>query len=166
VNSLDDIFDLQDQITESVVGAIGPKLERAEIERVRRKPTESLHAYDLFLRGMASLHLWTRESTDVALELFYKAMERDPDFVTADGLAAWCYVWRQLNGWTTDRSSLNLTGLVNVGAPFGLPGTLLLDPYDFIITRPVADALSAQLFAGRSAKGPFTNYRCGYAVAG
>jgi hypothetical protein len=120
VNSLDDIFDLQDQITESVVGAIGPKLERAEIERVRRKPTESLHAYDLFLRGMASLHLWTRESTDVALELFYKAMERDPDFVTADGLAAWCYVWRQLNGWTTDRSSLNLTGLVNVGAPFGL----------------------------------------------
>jgi TolB-like protein len=102
--SLDDIFDLQDQITESVVGAIGPKLERAEIERVRRKPTESLHAYDLFLRGMASLHLWTRESTEVALELFYKATERDPDFVTADGLAAWCYVWRQLNGWTTDRS--------------------------------------------------------------
>ena len=47
---------------------------------------------------------------------------------------------------------LNLTGTVDAGALFGLPGTLLLDPYDFKITRPIADALSAQLFAGRSGK--------------
>ena len=44
--ALEDIFDLQDQVTASVVGAIAPKLERAEIERAKRKPTESLDAYD------------------------------------------------------------------------------------------------------------------------
>ena len=59
--ALDDIFDLQDQVTASVVGAIAPKLEQAEIERAKRKPTESLDAYDYYLRGMASVHLWTKE---------------------------------------------------------------------------------------------------------
>ena len=48
-----DIFDLQDQVTASVVAAIAPRLEQAEIERAKRKPTESLDAYDYYLRGMA-----------------------------------------------------------------------------------------------------------------
>src|SRR5205823_7447284 len=54
--SLDDIFDLQEQITSNVVGAIAPKLEQAEIERAKRKPTESLDAYDCCLRGMSAFH--------------------------------------------------------------------------------------------------------------
>jgi TolB-like protein len=52
--ALEDIFDLQDQVAASVVGAIAPKLEQAEIERAKRTPTESLDAYDHFLRGMAA----------------------------------------------------------------------------------------------------------------
>ena len=62
--TLDDIFELQDQITASVVGAIAPQLERAEISRAKRKPTESLDAYDYYLRGMANLHRGTREALD------------------------------------------------------------------------------------------------------
>ena len=54
--SLGDIFDLQDQVTESVVGAIAPAVEKAEIERARRKPTESLDAYALYLRGLAKVY--------------------------------------------------------------------------------------------------------------
>ncbi|MEH2558537.1 TolB-like protein/class 3 adenylate cyclase [Bradyrhizobium algeriense] len=96
---LDDIFDLQDKVTASVVGAIAPKLEQAEIERAKRKPTESLDAYDYYLRGIASVHLWTKEANAEALRLFYRASELDPDFATAYGMAAWCYVWRKLNGW-------------------------------------------------------------------
>ncbi|HYB08628.1 MAG TPA: adenylate/guanylate cyclase domain-containing protein, partial [Alphaproteobacteria bacterium] len=53
---LEDVFDLQDRMTESVVGSITPKLEQAEVERAARKPTESLDAYDYHLRGMSSLH--------------------------------------------------------------------------------------------------------------
>jgi TolB-like protein len=100
---LEDIFDLQDNVTASVVGAIAPKLEQAEIERAKRKPTESLDAYDYFLRGMASLHQWTRESISEALRLFYRAIELDPDFASAYGMAAWCYVVRKNTGWMTDR---------------------------------------------------------------
>ena len=65
--TLDDIFELQDQVASSVVGAIAPQLERAEIERAKRKPTESLDAYDYYLRGMANLHQGTREAIDEAL---------------------------------------------------------------------------------------------------
>ncbi|MCO8311739.1 winged helix-turn-helix domain-containing protein [Pseudomonas mandelii] len=100
---LHDIFELQDQIAESVVGAIAPQLERAEIERAKRKPTESLDAYDYYLRGMAKLHNGTREAIDQALPLFYKAIELDPEFASAYGMAAWCHFWRKLNGWMTDR---------------------------------------------------------------
>src|SRR5467141_835792 len=51
--ALDDIFELQHQVASSVVGAIEPKLLQSEIERAIRKPTESLDAYDLYLRGLA-----------------------------------------------------------------------------------------------------------------
>ena len=99
---LDDIFDLQDQVTANAVSAIAPKLEQAEMERAKRKPTESLDAYDYYLRGMASVHLWTKEANSEALRLFYKAIELDPDFASAYGMAAWCYAWRKWNGWMAD----------------------------------------------------------------
>jgi TolB-like protein len=101
--SLENIFDLQDRVTESVVGAIFPQLEQAEIERAKRKPTNSLDAYDYFLRGLASAHRMARDSTSEALKLFSKAIELDPDFATPYGAAAFCYVVRKINGWTTDR---------------------------------------------------------------
>ena len=101
---LEDIFDLQDQVTASVVGAIAPKLEQAEIERAKRKPTESLDAYDYYLRGMAGVHRWTREANDEALKMFYRAIELDPDFASAYGMAARCYSQRKTAGWMTDRA--------------------------------------------------------------
>jgi len=100
--SLDDIFELQDQIATSVVGAIAPQLERAEIERAKRKPTENLGAYDYYLRGMADLHRGTREVIGEALLLFERAIELDPDFASAYGAAAWCRFWRKVNGWSID----------------------------------------------------------------
>jgi TolB-like protein len=101
--TLDDIFELQDQLTENVVGAIAPQLERAEIERAKRKPTESLDAHDYYLRGMANLHRGTRDSMDEALAQFYHALQLDPNFASAYAMAAWCRFWRKVNGWMTDR---------------------------------------------------------------
>jgi TolB-like protein/Tfp pilus assembly protein PilF len=101
--TLDDIFDLQDRMTESVVGAIAPQLERLEIERAKRKPTESLDAYDYYLRGMASFHQGTREAMSQALSLFHQAIALDPDFASAYAMAAWCIFWRKVNGWMEDR---------------------------------------------------------------
>jgi len=102
--ALEDIFDLQDQVTASVVGAIGPQLEQAEIERAKRKPTESLDAYDYFLRGMAGVHQFTRDANNDALRLFNKAIELDPEFAAAYGAAARCYAQRIANGWMVDRA--------------------------------------------------------------
>jgi TolB-like protein len=101
---LEDIFALQDQVTASVVGAIAPKLEQAEIERTRLKPTESLHAYDYYLRGMAAMHLWTRQGNSDALRHFRRAIELDPGFASAYGMAARCYSQRKAAGWLADRA--------------------------------------------------------------
>jgi TolB-like protein/class 3 adenylate cyclase len=101
--ALDDIFNLQDQVTASVVGAIAPKLERAEIDRAEHKPTESLNAYEHYLRGIASLYRDTKEAASEALVLFYRAIELDPHFSSAYGMAAFCYAWRKSNRWMTDR---------------------------------------------------------------
>ena len=100
---LENIFDLQDQVTASVVGQIAPKLEAAEIERARRKPTDSLDAYDYYLRGMACVHRWTREANKEALHLFDRAIEIDPNFAAAYGMAARCYSQRKVSGWVADR---------------------------------------------------------------
>ncbi len=100
---IDDIFDLQDRVAGSVVGAITPRMEAAEIERAKRKPTDSLDAYDYFLRATARFHHWTKEATGEALGLCYKAIQLDPDFASAYALAAFCYMPRKINGWMTDR---------------------------------------------------------------
>jgi TolB-like protein/class 3 adenylate cyclase/Tfp pilus assembly protein PilF len=108
---LADLFDLQDKVTESVVGAIAPELQQAEIKRARRKPTESLDAYDFFLRGMArevadlagGLEQPTSDGTSEALRLFYSAIKLDPEFASAHGMAALCYAQRKAFGWMIDR---------------------------------------------------------------
>jgi TolB-like protein/tetratricopeptide (TPR) repeat protein len=99
---LEDIFDLQDRVTASVVGAIGPTLEKAEIERAKRKPTDSLNAYDYFLRGLASFRLFTQQENDKALRLFSKAIEFDPGYASALGMATWCYQRRFSFGWSAN----------------------------------------------------------------
>jgi TolB-like protein/Tfp pilus assembly protein PilF len=100
--TLEEVFDLQDQVATKVVGAIAPKLEQAEIERAKRKPTESLDAYDHFLRGLACVYRWTKQSMEEALQHFRRAIEIDPDFASAYGMAARCYSARKVSGWTED----------------------------------------------------------------
>jgi adenylate cyclase len=101
---LEDVFDLQDRVTASVVSAIAPKLEQSETERAKRKPTENLSAYDYFLRGMASFYRYTKEATSEALHLFHSAINLDPDFAAAYGMAAMCYIQRYGNRWMVNRS--------------------------------------------------------------
>jgi adenylate cyclase len=102
--ALEDIFDLQDDVAARVVGAIAPKLEQAEIARVKHKPTESLDAYDYYLRGIARAHEWTLEGTDEALRLLNRAVKLDPRFASAYGIGAWYYARRKSNGWIADRA--------------------------------------------------------------
>lgn len=100
---LADIFDLQDQVARQVVGLLVPKLEHSAMERAKRKPTESLGAYEYYLRGTAAIYRFTiREANIEALQMFRRAIELDPDFASAYGMAAYCYVKDRTNRWPTD----------------------------------------------------------------
>ena len=100
--ALADMFDLQDHVASGVVGAIIPRLQDEEIKRARRKPTESLNAYDYYLRGLVKVRRWTKDANSEALQLFCKAIEFDPRLASAYGMAAWCYTQRKARGWMTE----------------------------------------------------------------
>jgi adenylate cyclase len=97
--ALDDIFDLQDRITESVVGAITPSLRRAEISRAYAKPTDSLDAYDLYLRGLERHYTRQPSASDTAVALLQRAIQIDPDYALAKALLGDVYAWRCAAGW-------------------------------------------------------------------
>lgn len=87
--SMDDVFELQDRITESIVTAIEPNMMRAEIDRVRAKPASNLQAYDLVMRAMPGL--WpgaTRATVDEALALVHRALWLDPGYSRAKAMVA------------------------------------------------------------------------------
>jgi TolB-like protein/class 3 adenylate cyclase len=90
--ALEDIFDLQDHVTSSVIGLIAPKIEQAEIERARQKPTDRLDSYDFFLRGMA---LTNKRALAEARDFFGKAYERDPEYGPAYAMAAATLMFEQ-----------------------------------------------------------------------
>ena len=97
-----DVFDLQDQITASVVGSIEPSIRAAEIERARRKRPDNLDAYDLVMRALP--YVWSLEYGDncEATKLLEEALRLDPDYPSALSLAAWCRGQRVVYNWSTN----------------------------------------------------------------
>jgi adenylate cyclase len=93
-----DIFGLQDRAAEAVTGAVEPSLRGAEIERARRKPTENLDAYDLYLRALPHHHALTPEGTEAALALARQAIALDDGFAPATALVAFCLMAREVQG--------------------------------------------------------------------
>src|SRR5215831_5610929 len=90
--ALDDIFDLQDQVSVGVAGVIEPRLRASEIERANRKPTQSLDAYDLYLRAVGQFHRNTKDGARAAIDLLRQALVIDPVYAPAAALIAECYV--------------------------------------------------------------------------
>jgi TolB-like protein/class 3 adenylate cyclase/tetratricopeptide (TPR) repeat protein len=133
---LEDIFDLQDQVTSSVVGLIAPKLEQAEIERAKHKPTERLDSYDLYLRGMELVSTRTLAPLPEALELFKKAFERDPDYAAAYAMAAWTILLQQsISGIPlTNKKRTDAIRLANLGATKGIDDAFALSRSGHVLT--------------------------------
>jgi TolB-like protein/class 3 adenylate cyclase/cytochrome c-type biogenesis protein CcmH/NrfG len=91
--AFEDVFDLQDRITDSVVGVVEPSVRRSEIERSRRKRPESLDAYDLFLQSLPHMQARMPHGGRIAIPLLEKALELDPDYAAAHAHLAWCHEW-------------------------------------------------------------------------
>lgn len=109
--SLDDIFDLQDRITEHVAGALQPSIRQAEIERARRKRPQDLGAYDYTMRAMRHVWLLEKDEATQGLELLERALEIDPDYPLALALAAWCWAQRSVYNWTSDTATAKAEAL-------------------------------------------------------
>ncbi|MBR0754542.1 adenylate/guanylate cyclase domain-containing protein [Bradyrhizobium jicamae] len=99
---LTDIFALQDELTVAIVSAIQPKLRQTEITLAVRRRSENLTAYDLFLRGMHQFYLATREGHAEAIRLAHRALELDPRYCVAAGLAGICHMLNVLYGYASD----------------------------------------------------------------
>ena len=103
--TLEDVFDLQDRITERVAGALQPSIRLAEIERARRKRPQDLGAYDYTMRAMPHVWVLERDGSATALELLTQALAIDPEYPLALSLAGWCYAQRAVYNWADDVES-------------------------------------------------------------
>jgi len=100
--SLDDVFDLQDSITEQVAGALQPSIRLAEIERVARKRPQDLGAYDFTMRAFKHVWVLEKEETAKGLKLLNQALEIEQDYPLALALAAWCHAQGSVYNWSSD----------------------------------------------------------------
>ena len=97
--TFEDSFDLQDRVTESVIGSVAPVLRLAEIERARRKPETGQSVYDLGLRAIVATFAETSEANEEALRLLGRAREINPHYPPTNALAAWCLQMRHVMEW-------------------------------------------------------------------
>ena len=145
--ALDDIFELQDQVASGVVGAIEPRLYRAEIERATRKPTAILDAYDLYLRALSQVHRMTPETLTEAISLSKMALQLDPSYAAAAGLVAWCRGIQRGQGWVRPTGPEDEDGirLAKLAIEFGTndPDALWMAAYLLSIVGDQTTALSA-----------------------
>ena len=100
---LDDIFALQDEITETIVSSIEPELGAFERELARRKPPENLDAWDSFQRGLWHFFTYqTRDGLAEAKRQFQRACKLDPGFATAYAELAWTHIADIHRGFADD----------------------------------------------------------------
>ncbi len=95
----DDVFAIQDEITESVIGCLQPALYAAEYSRLKRKPPQNLDAWESFVRGVFFYSQHSDKGTREAIDLFTRAIDLDPNYSQAHGMRALCLAWRTCQGW-------------------------------------------------------------------
>ena len=99
--NLEDIFAVQDEVTEAIVTTIEPRLISTERQRARRKPPESLSAWECYQRGMWHIYQYSAEDTQKALDFLYQAIDLDPNFASAHaGIAFAMYAHILMEGST------------------------------------------------------------------
>jgi adenylate cyclase len=108
---IENIFELQDEITVSVVGAIEPQLRDAELNRAKRQRPRNPTAYDCFLRGMARYYAESCEENAETMHLLERAIESDPDYAPPYALAAACCIYRVAQGWSGDPKADRKSGV-------------------------------------------------------
>ena len=149
---LEDVFELQDQVTESVVASIAPRLERAEIDRSRRKTVGNLGAYDCYLRSLACLQQITEQSIEQAELLLRQAIQLDPELGPAYGLLIQCHAIRPGLGLVPNPDELNaeVARLVRMVLRVGQDDAVALSNTGWAVAYFLRDLPHAQLLVDRA----------------
>ena len=100
--ALSDIFGLQAEISEEILSALNMEIREAELERIRRKPTDELTAYDAYLEGLSYFTHLTREDNARAKRMFEQAIEMDPEYAEAYAMLGLTYSIVCGVGWDSD----------------------------------------------------------------
>ncbi len=112
---LDDIFEVQDEVVEMIVGTLasgyGGRLRKAWQRQARGSGTQSAQAFDFFMRGMDLFDRWTKEDTRTARECFEGAIQLDPNYAKAYAKAAWSHLEDAIQGWSEDYEGCLAKGL-------------------------------------------------------
>jgi tetratricopeptide (TPR) repeat protein len=149
---LEDVFELQDQLTERVVAAIAPRLEQAAIDRSKRKMAGNLGAYDCYLRGLAYLQRTSRHSLEQAVPLLRQAIELDPELAPAYGLLLHCYANRRGHGLAPnpDEQNAEVAGLVRIVLRVGQDDAEALSSTAWAVAYILRDLAHAKLLVDRA----------------
>ena len=113
---IEDIFDLQDEITMTIVAAVEPELAAQERDRAVNKPTRDLKAWDLFQRGIAKLWQMERKDIEEGEAYLRQALKADPDFGRPHGYLAYCHRVDVLCGWSKDEQAVLRRGIAEAKA--------------------------------------------------
>ena len=117
---LEDLFAIQDELTDGIVGALEGAVGRAEAERAHRKPPRSLDAWDIHMRGWWHETRFTREDFAIAGPLFARAVALDPDFAEPHAALALLRMWEAYLHWTDKPTDALAEGLTHARTSLAL----------------------------------------------
>lgn len=147
---LEDVFALQDSVTESVVGAIEPSLRKAEILRGRNKPTENLDAYDCYLRAIAALYELTIEGQEAGETYLKRAIKLDPHYASAKARYSYSLIFRRVQGWARPEDRATALALAREALSEGGDDPLVLARVAMTLTYFADDNEQALVLADRA----------------
>lgn len=104
--NLEDVFEIQDEITQNIVGALEPQIVVAENLRSRRKSPQNLDAWDFVIQALARIGEFSKDASSEAIDLLDRAIAIDPTYARAYSHKAWTLAWRIHQGWDSVESAL------------------------------------------------------------
>jgi len=108
---LSDIFELQDEMTQTIAGSIEPELSAKERDSAVRKPPDNLDAWQMYQRAMWYFYSFEKENHPIAIDLFQKAIKADPNFAPAYAYMSYCHYAAVIMGWIDDADTFLSVGM-------------------------------------------------------
>ena len=150
--TIDDVFELQDRITENVVAALAPTVHQAEIERARSKPVTNLDAYDYLLRAVPMVVANTAEEAAAAIELLSEALRRSPSYARAHAYIAMAYaqIYRSAVGAARDELQAKAIGHARQAVQLAAEDSVALAHAGFVLLVTARDVAAARAALDRA----------------